>query len=161
MFEEARARLSAAGYHAYEVSNFARAGCESRHNLAYWRADPYLGIGAGAHSWHANGPRGHRLANVEEPGRYMALALTTGGAAASEEEIDQRRAAGEFIFLNLRRTEGFATGRFRDRFGIGFRDAWPHVDTLFSDGLLDEADEHIRLTRRGLLLADSIFAGFL
>src|SRR5690606_14002436 len=66
-YEWTRDRLAGAGYDQYEISNWARPGLECKHNLYYWRADPYLGLGAGAHSFFA----GRRLANVDAPNRYV------------------------------------------------------------------------------------------
>ncbi|MET0151933.1 MAG: radical SAM family heme chaperone HemW, partial [Candidatus Binatia bacterium] len=108
MFEEASERLGGAGYLAYEVSNYARPGFESRHNLNYWRAGAYLGIGAGAHSHEPCGARARRWSNERNPEAYLARALAQGVAVATEEVLETRSAAGEFVFLHLRTREGLA-----------------------------------------------------
>jgi len=159
-FEDARSTLGGAGYRPYEVSNFALPGRESRHNLNYWRAGAYLGLGAGAHSWHPTGDGGRRWSNERDPGRYMELCLDRGGAAVFEERLDSRQSAGEFAFLNLRLAEGFAEDAFRERFGVDFGNAFPECRDLESDGLLERARGRVRLTSRGLMVADAVFATF-
>lgn len=163
MFDAARTALAAHGLVAYEVSNFARPGDECRHNLNYWRAGEYLGVGAGAHSFSrtANPPFGRRWANVRGPAAYMQRVRGNGGATSSSEELDARQAAGEFAFLNLRLSEGFGEERFHTRFEQPFAAAFPHVGDLVADGLLAIEDARWRLTERGLRLADSVFASFL
>ncbi len=160
MFEEARHRLGAAGYRAYEVSNFARPGHESRHNLNYWRAGAYLGIGAGAHS-HAPLPSGaRRLANERDPDAYVRRVLRDGSAVATEERLASRQSAGEFAFLGLRLADGFAEDDFVRRFGTGVDEIFPGTPELVRSGLLERSHGRLALTRRGLLVADSVFASF-
>jgi oxygen-independent coproporphyrinogen-3 oxidase len=161
MFEEARERLGAAGYLAYEVSNYARPGFESRHNLNYWRAGAYLGIGAGAHSHEPCGARARRWSNERDPEAYLARALTDGVAVASEEVLETRSAAGEFVFLHLRTREGVAEEGFAARFGAALEDAFPETRRMLADGLLERrAPGRVALTRRGLLVADTVFTSF-
>jgi oxygen-independent coproporphyrinogen-3 oxidase len=168
MFLLAREHLAAAGYAAYEVSNFARPGHECRHNLHYWRSGPYLGLGAGAHSY--SGPTqnpsaydrwGRRWSNVTRPEEYMSSATATGQARATLELLDEQQARGEFVFLALRRAAGVSAPEFRARFGCALEACFPHLASLVAQGLLEPVDERWRLTERGLLLADSVFATFL
>ncbi len=160
MFEEARHRLGAAGYRPYEVSNFARRGRESRHNLNYWHAGAYLGIGAGAHS-HAPLPSGaRRLANEREPDAYVGRVLREGSAIATEERLAARQSAGEFAFLGLRLADGFAEDDFVRRFGSGIDEIFPGTLELVRSGLLERARGRLAFTPRGLLVADSVFASF-
>jgi oxygen-independent coproporphyrinogen-3 oxidase len=156
MFVEARERLGAAGYHAYEISNFARAGFESRHNRNYWRCGDYLGLGAGAHS-HAAGSEGaRRWWNVRAPEEYVAATLASGAAIDSEERLDSRASASEFFFLALRTCEGADGAEFRARFGREIDEEFPRIAGLVADGLLERDRTRVRLTARGLLLADSV-----
>jgi oxygen-independent coproporphyrinogen-3 oxidase len=161
MFEEARVRLAAAGYVAYEVSNFARPGYESRHNLNYWTGGAYLGIGAGAHSHEPCGTRTRRWCNEKDPETYLARALADGVAVAGEELLEARSAAGEFVFLHLRTREGLAESSFTDRFGMTLEETFPETCRLLADGLLvRRAPDRIALSSRGLLVADAVFRSF-
>lgn len=162
LFEEARARLGAAGYRAYEVSNFALPGFESRHNLNYWRGGAYLGIGAGAHSHEPLRRGARRWSNERDPEIYARRALCAGAAVAAQETIDLPAAAGEYAFLGLRTAEGLEEAAFRARFGASLEELFPETRRMLGEGLLERsAGGRIALTHRGLLLADSVFASFL
>ncbi|MFQ5666378.1 MAG: radical SAM family heme chaperone HemW [Candidatus Binatia bacterium] len=171
MFLRTRALLAAAGYQQYEISNYARPGFACRHNLNYWRSGDYLGVGAGAHSYtaapcgrrigHSEAVWGWRWSNERLPDRYLRAVRENGQGRSTEETLDERQARGEFVFLGLRCREGFAATEFRQRFGAAFPAAFPHVYDLCAQGLLRDADERWRLTTRGFLVADSVFATFL
>ena len=168
MFLLTRDSLAAAGYAPYEISNYARPGRQCRHNLHYWRSGSYLGLGAGAHSYSgtaaehpAGEPWGRRWSNILQPDDYIRAALTRGRALATSEVLDERQARGEFTFLALRCCEGVSASAFRARFGAAIEACFPHVASLAAQGLLERVDDRWRLTARGLLLADSVFATFL
>jgi len=162
MFEESRDRLARAGYEAYEVSNFARPGFESRHNLNYWRVGAYLGIGAGAHSHEPRGTAARRWSNERDPLAYVARIAARGEAVAADEILDARAASGEYVFLHLRTTTGLPEEGFARRFGVRVEEAFPDIARMFDDGLIERRRAGwITLTRRGLMLADSVFASFL
>ena len=162
MFEEARDRLGAAGYPAYEVSNFARPGFESRHNLNYWHAGAYLGIGAGSHSHEPRGARARRWSNEREPLTYVGRVAAQGEAVVGDETLDVPAAGGEFVFLHLRTSDGLPEDRFVDRFDRSVEELFPQIVRMFDEGLLERPRPgRIALTRRGLLVADSVFASFL
>jgi len=161
MFTRTRAVLAAHGYAAYEISNFARPGRACAHNVNYWRAGAYLGVGAGAHSFADQPAPGRRWGNEKSPVRYIDRASATGTAGASEEHLSIEQARGEFAFLNLRCSDGFAIADFADRFGTDPGTAFPHLAGLERDGLLRLSDSRWSLTERGLLVADSVFATFL
>jgi oxygen-independent coproporphyrinogen-3 oxidase len=161
MYATVRAELPRRGYPMYEISNYANPGRECRHNLTYWHNETYLGLGAGAHSFARNGGGGRRWWNERNPARYLALATETGIAETGTESVEPRLAMGEFVFLNLRLREGFAVTEFSARFGASFDDAFgARSARLFEGGLLEHRAGQIRLTERGLELADSIFAEF-
>ncbi|MGH7815459.1 MAG: radical SAM family heme chaperone HemW [Candidatus Binataceae bacterium] len=160
MYAAVREELPLRGYAMYEISNYAPSGHESRHNLAYWRAESYLGIGAGAHSFAGNGVGGRRWWNEKLPARYIAAAGARGIAEAGAETIGPRTAMGEFVFLNLRLRAGFAPADFEARFGCAFGAAFPAAAWLFDTAMLSRRDGRIMLTERGLELADSVFAEF-
>ncbi len=165
MFHEVRERLGAAGLAAYEISNFARPGREARHNQAYWRGVPYLGLGAGAHSFLPEdggaGSFGRRWENVRDPNRWIAGVRESGAAIASSESLGQEAAMGETCWLGLRESRGLDPVEFERRFGRDFGECFPHVPTLASDGLGQWREGRLILTDRGLLLADTVFASFL
>jgi oxygen-independent coproporphyrinogen III oxidase len=161
MYAAVREELPRRGYPMYEISNYANPGRECRHNLTYWHNETYLGLGAGAHSFARDGGGGRRWWNERNPARYIALATETGIAETGSETVEPRLAMGEFVFLNLRLREGFASADFTTRFGSSFDEAFgARTARLFEGELLENRAGRIRLTERGLELADSIFAEF-
>jgi len=161
MYAAAREQLAAIGYPIYEISNYAPEGHEARHNLTYWRGESYLGLGAGAHSFARSGPGGRRWWNERGPAPYINRATLDGTAEAGSEIVDGSAAAGEFVFLNLRLRSGFALGDFERRFGQSFDAVFgERAAPLFESRLLIRDGDRIRLSDRGLELADSIFAEF-
>src|SRR2546427_3796880 len=135
--------LEAAGFRRYEVSNWAHAGFESRHNQAYWRCRPVYGAGAGAHSYATDGATAWRWWNVARPREYIAAAPSP---RADGEELDSRKAAGESLMLGLRTVDRAAVP--------------PGVDgearRLRADGLIRRIDGRVVPTRRGLDLHNQI-----
>ena len=119
MAELIEVKLSDAGLKRYEISNYARPGQHSRHNVNYWRGGDYLGLGAGAHSYRRNsdGVSGQRWSNEKNPAKYMTQVSETHLAIVDREAIEREKAAAEFMFLGLRMTEGISSGNFRRRFG--------------------------------------------
>jgi oxygen-independent coproporphyrinogen III oxidase len=162
MYELVRAQLPERGYPMYEISNYAPAGHEARHNLSYWRAENYLGLGAGAHSFaHGEDSGGRRWWNERIPARYITCAISSGAAEAGSETIDAATAAGEFVFLNLRLRSGFELAEFERRFGESFAARFgAQAKRLLESGLLVCDQARVYLSGRGLELADSIFAEF-
>ncbi|MBI3783814.1 MAG: radical SAM family heme chaperone HemW [Deltaproteobacteria bacterium] len=165
MFTRTQEVLGAAGFEQYEVSNYARFGHACRHNLNYWHSGSYLGVGAGAHSYAKPGQGvqgwGERWGNEKSPGRYMELVGKTGAARATHEELSESQARGEFMFLGLRCRDGIDATQFRARFQCDVETAFPHLEQLRSDGLLQCDGQRWQLSPRGLLLGDSVFATFL
>ncbi len=101
-YESACERLARAGYDHYEISNWALPGLRSRHNLKYWRREPYLGFGAGAHSFSGS----HRWANAHDPNAYIA-AIANGKLPFEQlEQVSQSQANEEVLFLGLRQLDG-------------------------------------------------------
>ena len=142
--DAACAELEAAGFHRYEVSNWARAGgFESRHNQAYWRCRPVYGSGAGAHSYATHTQGAARWWNIARPREYIAAAPRV---RADGEELDARKAAAESLMLGLRTAKGMAPPP-------GF-DA--ELGRLQRDGLVQRVDGRVVPTRRGLDLHNQI-----
>ena len=161
MFLEVRGRLAAAGYAAYEVSNFARPGFESRHNRNYWSGGDYLGLGAGAHSHAAAPDAAERWWNRRAPDAYVDEALAQGAAREGGETLDRRASESEFVMLGLRTAGGIDAARFRERFGRELAAALPGLARALHAGLVEADERSVRLTPRGLLVADSVAAELL
>ena len=161
MFARTQVLLGARGYARYEISNYALPGRECAHNLNYWRAGSYLGVGAGAHSFASSPAPGRRWSNERSPGRYIERVGDASHARVAEDVLRAEQARGEFAFLGLRCRAGFPGTAFEQRFGLDVPSAFPHVGALVRDGLLEYAEGCWRLTDRGTLLADSVFATFL
>ena len=161
MFGRTRTLLAAHGFAQYEISNYAPPGHECAHNLNYWRAGAYLGVGAGAHSFAREPGLGRRWGNEKNPGRYIEQVRAAGHARVSDEALSAQQAQGEFVFLALRCRAGCDGAAFAQRFGLDFTRAFPHTESFERDGFLECVDGCWRLTERGLLFADSIFATFL
>ena len=164
MAELIEARLGAAGLQRYEISNYARPGLHSRHNLNYWRSGDYLGLGAGAHSYRretTNGVYGYRWWNEKNPARYMSKIEATGNAVSEREETDLQKAAGEFMFSGLRLIDGISLDAFAARFGKSPLELYPKIAGWVREGLMETDGDRLRLTRHGLLVANSIFVDFI
>ncbi len=138
-------RLEAAGLPQYEISNFARPGFESRHNLAYWTFVPYLGLGPSAHSYLA--PR--RFSNVAETGEYVSRILAGGEAKGMEETLTPEQQALERLFLGLR----LAGGVEESLVAPG-----AELEALLAERLLERRAGRLALTRRGRVLCDAVTA---
>jgi oxygen-independent coproporphyrinogen-3 oxidase len=148
-----RARLAAAGFDQYEISNWARPGHASRHNLGYWRSEPYLALGAGAVSC-LDGVRRKRTPNVLD---YLA-ALGAGRIAYVEEEtLDGDAARREALMLGLRLRAGVDAAAYEQRFGVPLVDACgPALATLVAGAFLEWRESRLRLTERALLVSNEV-----
>ena len=160
MYTQVQAACAAHGYERYEISNFARPGYASQHNLRYWQGGTYLGLGAGAHSFSCAPGWGVRWSNIRNPKAYMEQTLSTDRADQYVEHLTEEQARGEFLFLNLRQTDGMSLSGFARRFGRPFFAQFPHAADMVSEGLITQSAGKVRLTPKGLLVADSVFASF-
>jgi oxygen-independent coproporphyrinogen-3 oxidase len=148
-------RLQAAGYEHYEISNFARPGRQARHNSAYWRRAPYLGLGLGAHSFFG----GRRFRNTEDMGRYLE---TSGNNKEALQEISRAEAMSEFFFLGLRLLSGVDLAEFEREFGLPALDIYgDSIRKLRKLGLLKAEKDMLRLTPRGIDVSNRVFASFI
>lgn len=135
-----------AGLVRYEISNYARPGFECRHNLTYWRNEPYLGLGAGAWSYL----RGVRSANVREPDAYCAAIEAEEQPREYAERLDPASALLEAVMMGLRIAEGVSLGALRRDFGAErVNELVARARPLAEMGLLEVTDERLRLTRAG------------
>jgi oxygen-independent coproporphyrinogen III oxidase len=151
--------FAALGLERYEISNFARAGRESRHNAKYWDDAPFLGFGLSAHSYRD----GRRWWNVGTYGGYCAAVEARGaaGAVAGERRLDARERMSEAAFTGLRRREGIDLAAFGRRHGADLlREYGPVLRDSFAAGLLETSDGRLRLTDRGLLVSNEVFEVF-
>ncbi len=168
-YEWTRARLEQAGLDHYEISNWARLGHECRHNLVYWRTEPYLGVGAGAHSYFG----GRRFAVVDAPNRYVETVRetleerrATGSARmrqiASGETPSPAHERADALILGLRLREGVSDTAFHQRFGVTPEEICGEgIRRHLTTGLLEREGTVTRLSDRGLLLANEVFVDML
>lgn len=159
MYELAQSLLSEAGFLHYEISNWARSpDFVCQHNLIYWRNEPYLGVGAGAHSWLS----GRRWSNVSEPMPYILHMHNGLQPIAAEELIDTETEMGETMILGLRLiSEGVELARFQERFGLDLRVRFAdELQELIGLGLVELGSQRVTLTPRGRLLGNQVFLRF-
>jgi oxygen-independent coproporphyrinogen-3 oxidase len=158
MYERAIDILSAAGYEHYEVSNFARSGHRSRHNLTYWRGGEYYGIGPGA----ARHVAGRRETNHRSTTAYLQRVLSGRSPTAESESLGPEDRARERLVFGLRLLEGVDCRALQQETGFAVSQlAGEHLPRLIQGGLLEYQGERLRLTRRGLLVSDSLWPYFL
>jgi oxygen-independent coproporphyrinogen-3 oxidase len=156
-------RLAADALLRYEVSNWARQTdslrkFQCRHNLVYWHNAAYLGFGAGAHSSFA----GRRFWNIDHPRDYVRRIEAGQDAIAGSENIERDLEMGETMMLGLRLTEGVSFAHFEERFGVTMTEVYPReLNQLAGQGLIEMDKMGVRLTRRGWLLGNHVFAAFL
>ncbi len=153
MYDGAIDRLTAAGYRHYELSNFAKPGFESQHNLGYWDGRPYLGFGPGAHSYVPH----RRWWNVSNVRHY----LDSPDPVMRTEELTEGQRMLERIFLGLRRDVGVDLLAFQEEFGVGLLTRYrPQLAELTSSSVLEIAEGRLRLTRKGKRVADEVVSRF-
>ena len=158
-YELAEDLLTVHGYGHYEISNWAKEGWECRHNMAYWKNLPYLGIGVAAHSCMD----GHRFANTTDLDRYLdASLLNIEMPRGMDEEIWPELQLSETVILGLRLNTGVNLDDIQRRFGIDLLRLYgQQINELAISGLLECVDRYVRLTRRGRLLGNEVFWRFL
>lgn len=158
MYTAAIDMLVASGYEHYEISNFALPGRRSRHNQVYWRNEPYFGFGAGASGYVG----GVRYTNVRPISDYIEIVRTTGRAVESSESLTGRQLMGETVMLGLRMLDGINLEDFERRFDVSLAAAYPEeLERLIGDGLVEIAGMYLRLSGKGLLVANEVAQEFL
>jgi oxygen-independent coproporphyrinogen III oxidase len=158
MYEAGCERLERAGLHQYEISNFARPGAESRHNLRYWRREAYLGVGLDAHSMlrRVDGDV-MRFGNTDDFADYL-----NGELEAEVESVDRTAQLEEAWFLGLRLVEGVSLAALGAEFGnMAVAECDGALAELVADGLLTREEQHVALTTRGRMLSNEVFGRFL
>jgi putative oxygen-independent coproporphyrinogen III oxidase len=156
-YESGRERLGAAGYDHYEISNWGLPGRRSLHNLKYWRREPYLGFGAGAHSFAG----ATRWANVHDPVRYVMLIERGGSVREQIEPVLPFQALDEEFFLGLRRLEGIDLAQIEREFAASLPDRFAtlrgRIDRLREQGLVELDGPRLRLAPARLTVSNEVF----
>ncbi|CAN5322881.1 radical SAM family heme chaperone HemW [soil metagenome] len=150
MYEMMIDRLCEAGYVQYEISNFAKPGFESRHNTKYWRLEPVYGFGVSAHAFDGR----ERYSNERDTAKYISMITSGGSAEVSREAVDP---ASESAFLGLRLNEGIDVVEYDRRHST---DLSSKMGRLEENGLVEVAGGRLRLTRKGMLFSNEVFAEF-
>jgi oxygen-independent coproporphyrinogen-3 oxidase len=151
LYELTEAVTSAAGLPAYEISNHAAPGAESRHNLTYWRYGDYAGVGPGAHGRRL----GARTVRHRKPENFLSALNRNGHGIVEEAALSSREAADEALVMGLRLSAGLDAANLESRFGIPLVQ-WDRIDRLVDSGHLARSGTHIALTATGRLLLDRI-----
>ncbi|HEV8074700.1 MAG TPA: radical SAM family heme chaperone HemW [Candidatus Acidoferrum sp.] len=153
-YELAQAELKSAGYVQYEISNWAKPGYESRHNLKYWRRDPYLGFGAGAHSFFGT----QRWANRHDAAAYVAAISEAKSAVESVDTLTPTLALEEEFFLGLRQLSGIDLGRIEHQYGVRLAEK---VAELASRGMVEKNGANLRLPANKLSVSNEVIVELL
>ena len=150
--------VCAAGYEHYEISNFCLPGFESRHNTKYWTGTPYYGFGCSAHSY--DGAR-QRWANERDTAKYVELIENGKSPIVQHSDLSEEDARAESVFLGLRLMRGLDLQKYRSRFGVDLRAQFDgDLQRLHEAGLIEINRELMKLTKRGALLSNEVFATF-
>ena len=153
-YELAQVELAAAGYEQYEISNWARPGFASKHNLKYWRREPYLGFGAGAHSFSGE----QRWANFHDAAAYVTAIEAGRPATESVERVTQDAALEEELFLGLRQLAGIDLAQIERAYGV---DLAEKVSRLTSNGVVERHGNVLRLAPAKLSISNEVLVELL
>jgi putative oxygen-independent coproporphyrinogen III oxidase len=159
LYETTQEITGAAGLPAYEISNHARPGSESRHNLIYWRYGDYAGVGPGAHGRLSLNGRRIGTAAIKLPERWSDAVLNAGNGFGEQMEIADDDAAREHLLMNLRLAEGLNLADYEKRWSI--RPAPAKMASLIEQGLLHRKGDMLIATPRGRLLLNAVIAELL
>lgn len=179
MYSSAQSLLASNQMHQYEISNWSKPNKESSHNLAYWKSNPYLGVGPGAHSYlygtEGTGEFGLRFANLNPPRTYIQRiqgwtidnrvsydSIRVAGAIDSCEKLDASTAMAETMMMGLRLNQGVSDIEFKERFGISITSAFSDATSECLElGLLQWNNTYLRLTEYGRILGNEAFMRFI
>jgi oxygen-independent coproporphyrinogen-3 oxidase len=153
-YEHGSRQLAAAGYKHYEISNWGLPGFESRHNLKYWRREPYFGFGAGAHSF--NGAQ--RWANAHDPASYADSVQQGRSPVEQLETVTSGQALEEELFLGLRQLAGIDLDGIEAKYGARLR---PRIQELVAQGLVEWDGPRLRLSPERLTVSNEVFVHLL
>ena len=150
-------RLAKAGYKQYEISNFAKPGFQSRHNLKYWMGRPYIGFGPGAHSDFG----GRRYSFVRDLDKYISGVLGGGVVIDESELIPQRERGSEYLMLRLRTTRGIEEWEYRREFFMNFDPIEQKLEEYERQGWTERHDRRWNLTPKGFLVSNQLIGELL
>lgn len=155
MYRRTEELLEEAGYHHYEISNYAKSGKECRHNLGYWERKEYLGMGLGASSLIQN----ERFKNCDDLPFYIEHSQDISKIREIEGVLSKKDQMEEFIFLGLRKTEGISRKVFEEKFGKALEKCYGNgIRKMKSEQLLEEVNGMLRLTKKGIDISNYVFA---
>ena len=154
MYERTEELLREAGYHRYEISNYAKEGYECQHNLGYWERKEYLGLGLGASSLIEE----TRFHNTDEMEEYLRDANNPILLRREQEKLDRQEQMEEFVFLGLRKIRGIQEEKFAEVFGEDIWDCYgKNLERVIKEGLLEREEGVLRLTRKGIDVSNYVF----
>ncbi len=157
MYEFTNDFLCDKGYNHYEISNFAKQGKECRHNIVYWENREYIGIGVGAYSYI----NGERYCNIKSIKDYISSIKSKTMVKCFSEKLPQKQRASEILIMALRMTSGISREEFIQRSGFDLNELFEkQLNNLTEAGLINFGDGRVKLTRKGLSLADSVMMEF-
>ena len=157
MYCDALDVVESAGYQQYEISNVARPGRQSRHNLKYWRYQNWVGFGCGAHSMID----GCRWKNISETAGYIEAIEHRATVAEGRRKLSTDELTGEAIFMGLRLNEGIDVHTFEEQYGVNLRTRFgPNLGPYMDQGLLIDEEGRWRLSRKGMLLSNEVMRTF-
>ena len=158
MYEDVAVVLKEYGYHQYEISNYAKAGCECRHNEGYWQRKDYLGLGLGAASLLGK----ERFSNTFDMQEYLKNSSAPEKIRKNRELLTREDEMAEFMFLGLRMTQGVSKKEFQEYFGTVIENIYGEVLKKYKkQGLLLEESGRIFLSREGIHVSNAVMAEFL
>lgn len=158
MYHQTKKYLAIKGYDRYEISNYAREGYASRHNITYWTGGDYLGLGLNAASYMG----GRRFANPRDLYEYLSHAGEGYARMKATEPQSEKAAMEEFMFLGLRMMQGVSETAFQKRFGKRWRDVFGDIpEQLIAQGFLTRLRDRLMLTDRGVDVSNAVMAQFL
>lgn len=153
-YETAQSMLGTAGYEQYEISNWAKPGFASQHNVKYWRREPYYGFGAGAHSFSGT----QRWANAHDAAAYVEAIRSGRNAIQSVDNLTRELALEEELFLGLRQLSGVNLSRIEQNYGVDFQQ---RASRLASTGMVERDGEQLRLPAGKLGISNEIIVELL
>ncbi len=158
MYYLAKEFLKDKGYNPYEISNFAKKGFESKHNIIYWKTGEYIGVGLGSHSY-VNKERFHNTYDMQE---YILAKGNISKLRQNRELLSERERIEEFMFMGLRMEEGISKLDFEKRFGKSLFDIYKEeINLLFEQRLINIREDRVFLTEKGIDLSNFVFEKFI
>lgn len=158
MYSAANEMLAKNGFERYEISNFAKKGFESRHNITYWETRPYIGFGLGSHSYF----QAERYNNTYDLKEYIAANGDAKKLRENKEILTDKEKEEEFMFMGLRMKKGISTDEFSRRFGRDIYSVYGEkIEELLDEKLIEKKENRIMLTERGTDVSNIVFERFI